>query len=421
MSVPARRTIGGGQALGVGLASFYSAAVAYVVLLIAAHRLQAADNAIFLAFWAILFGGFGVVTGVAAEAARSTFDGQLADERAGAPIIPIGVTYGAGVAILASLSAPLWGPQALGQRWPLILVAATACVAFSGHLALSGVLTGLQRWRGVAALSAGEATARLVAVLVALALRGTLIALAVASAVSAGAWLCTLTRVRVRRHLRRRSDLTARVLLHHYASASSASAASAALTVGFPVLISLTSTKSEFLTSAGLLLGISLTRAPLLVPLTAYQGVVLAHFLSHRERGARAVLPVLGVVLGVTAAASAGALLLGARVYRLMLGGRYVLSGPMLAALVVTAGLLAVQTVTGMCCLALGQQRAYAAGWIASTGTAVVVLLGPWGLDTRVLASLLVAPLAGAALHLAVLSRSHPAPSHPTLGATLDQ
>lgn len=420
-------TIGRRSALGVGLASVYSAAVAYLVLLIAAQVLDRAENAVFLAYWSVLFGGFGVVTGVSPEAARSAYDGQRADRPdtgvsggrppggEGARIIGTGLAYGASVAVVVAATAPLWGPAVLGQWWWLVLVAALACLAYAGHLALWGVLTGLQRWRGVAGLAAGESTVRLAAVLVALAVWRSLPALAVASAVSAGAWTLTLVSGRIRAHLRRRSDVRPGRLWRNYASASAASAASAALMVGFPVLISLTSARPEFLASAGLMLGISLTRAPLLVPLTAYQGVALTYFLRHRDRGLRALLPVVGVITGVSVLAALAAALVGPWVYGLLLGGRYRLSGSVLAGLVLAAGLLAVLTITGMCCLALRRHRAYALGWICSSVAAVLVLLGPGVLQTRVLTSLLVAPTVGIVVHLVALrgGEHHPPSSTP--------
>ena len=71
--------------------------------------------------------------------------------------------------------------------------------------------------------------------------------------------------------------------------------------MGFPVLLKAT---SGDLGSAGgvVILAVTLTRAPLLVPLTAMQGNLIAHFVDQRAApvaragGPAAVVAVLGVV-----------------------------------------------------------------------------------------------------------------------------
>jgi O-antigen/teichoic acid export membrane protein len=401
-----RGTITGTRAVGVGATSVYSAAVAYVVLLIAAHHLDAADNAVFLVFWAVLFTGFGIVTGVNPEAARSAHEREPDSGKSGTTILPVAVGFGTLVALVILISGWAWGGTVLPGHEGLILVAALACLAYAGHLALWGVFTGLRRWRAVAALQAGESTVRLGVVLAALELSGTLTALAVGSAVSSAAWLATTAFRSGRRYLRRRGDSSWRGQMHNFANASVASTASTALTVGFPVLMALTSSQSEILASAGLMLGISLARAPMMVPLTAFQGVALAHFLQNPTGVFRSLLRIVGVIVLVAGAGILAAWLVGAWLFRWLLGSRYALSGQVLAGLVGSAGLLAILTITGMSCLALGRHLPYAVGWLTATAVSGLLLLVPIDLSMRVLVSLSVGPLIGVTVHLLSLART---------------
>lgn len=406
MRVTPVKTIGGVQAVAVSGSSLYSAAAAYVVLLVAAHRLAPADYAAFLVFWSVLFGGFGIVSGLAAEASRAAYDGAAVDRaptsalprRAG--IVTSGLLFGGLVALVLAASAVGWGPLVLGPHWLLALVAAVACLLYSGHMTLWGIAAGLQRWRASAVITVVEASARLLALGAAVVLDVGLPGLALASAAPAAAWLLLLLLPAVREHGRRRSDVPVPAQLRLDLSAAAASAANAALVVGFPVLVSLTSPRADFLASAGLLLAVSLTRAPLLVPLTSLQGVALTHFLRHRDRGPAALLPVAALVLAVAAGAAVAAGLVGPALFAFLLGGRYTISGGVLAALTASAGLLALLTLTGVCCLALRAHACYAAGWAGATAAAVVVLLVPGDLTVRVVVALAAAPVVGVVLHL---------------------
>jgi O-antigen/teichoic acid export membrane protein len=399
-------TIGGAHAIAVSGSSLYSAAAGYVVLLVAAHRLTPADYAFFLAFWSVLFGGFGIVSGLAAEASRAAYDGADRDRcsppvRSGrAGILTTGLLFGGIVAAVLAGSAVGWAPLVLGPHWPLALAAALACLFYSGHMTLWGVTSGLQRWRASVAITVVEATARLLALVLVLVLDGGLSALALGSAAPAAAWLLLLLVPALQGHARRRSDVGTPTQLRLDLSAAAASSANAALVVGFPVLVALTSSRADFVASAGLLLAISLTRAPLLVPLTSLQGVALTHFLRHRDRGPAALVPVAALVLTVSAAAAAAAGLVGPALFAFLLDDRYTVSGAVLAALTGSAGLLALLTLTGVCCLALHAHRWYASGWLAATATAVAVLLVPGDLTGRVVVALAAAPVVGVLLHL---------------------
>ena len=77
-----------------------------------------------------------------------------------------------------------------------------------------------------------------------------------------------------------------------------AAGASAILVMGFPVLLKAT---SGDLGAAGgvVILAVTLTRAPLLVPLTAMQGNLIAHFVDQRTHRLPALVAPAAVVGGL--------------------------------------------------------------------------------------------------------------------------
>src|SRR6185436_8647546 len=170
--------------------------------------------------------------------------------------------------------------------------------------------------------------------------------------------------------------------------AVAAAGASAVLVMGFPVLLKAT---SGDLGAAGgvVILAVTLTRAPLLVPLTAMQGNLIAHFVDQRDRRLRSlVVPVAALaVLGGAAVLVAG--LLGPWLLRTAFGPDYQLGGALLAWFTAAAVMIAVLTLTGAATVAAALHRAYAVGWISATLASTLLLLAPWTLETRTVVALL--------------------------------
>jgi hypothetical protein len=78
---------------------------------------------------------------------------------------------------------------------------------------------------------------------------------------------------------------------------------------------------------------------------------------------------------------------------------------------------LALVTVTGACCLAVGGHRTYAVGWLVATVVAVLVLMLPVDLQVRTVLSLLVAPLCGASVHVVSIRSATGRAVDPVTGA----
>jgi hypothetical protein len=178
--------------------------------------------------------------------------------------------------------------------------------------------------------------------------------------------------------------------------ACSASGASALLLVGYPVLLRVTTPSDVFAGAAPIVLSVSLSRAPLMVPLGIYQNVLVTRVMAD---GLGVLRPVLAGLAGLTVVGSGLAWLAGPWLLHLV-NPVYDVSGPVFAALVLTAGLMATLTITGAATVALDHHQEYLAGWIAATLVSFLVLLSSASLETRVISSLVAGPLVGAAVHV---------------------
>ena len=143
-----------------------------------------------------------------------------------------------------------------------------------------------------------------------------------------------------------------------------------------------------------------------MIPLQAYQGVAITHFMSRRSEGLKAVAPIFGLVLGVAVAGAAAAWLIGPWLMVAIFGEHYEMSGLVLAALTFDAGFLALLTLTGALTIALNRHRAYSLGWVTACAVSFAMLWLPLDIETRTMMSLAAGPLCGIAVHLSVIVRA---------------
>jgi len=408
--LPPELTISGRGATGVGAAALVAAAASYGVLVVVARTVGVAENSVFLVFWSLIYLMFGTLLGVYTETTRAVRSAERTDQEAGA-----GASVMAGALLVGSLggaalvaTAVLWAPRLLGDdAVVLTVVLVVAVLLFSGHSALAGALSGRGDWARYAWLVSGEAIVRLVVIVAAAALGAGRLGLEAAVVSGSLVWLGLLAfSAPARRAARARADVGLGRLLGNTGHAALAALASAALVVGFPVLLRATSNPVEWLTAAPLVLAISLTRAPLLIPLTAYQGVAVTYFLVNRRQGFAPALRLAGVVTLVGVVGAALAALVGPAILQLLFGPAYRLDARTLAGLTIAATVLALLTLSGSAVVALGMHGHYAIGWVLATVASVLLLLLPLPLADRAVISLVVGPLVGLAYHAQALVRS---------------
>ena len=405
-------TISPRSATGVAIASLVGGLSSYIVLLVAARTLLPARNAEFLAFWSLTFWVFGVLGGVQNESTRAVAAVRLAaadlrsgDHVRGTPVLPPSLIVGLAVAVIVGVSSLLWGRTVLGDNWPvLVLIVCLAGTAFAGQSAIAGSLAGSADWTAFAWTTAAEPTTRLVLVLGVAAAGSTSVGLEAASGAAAATWvLLVAVSRRARAGARAHADVDLRTFVAHVCQTLVAATASAALVVGFTVLLRATSTAAEYSMAAPFILAISVTRAPLLIPLTAYQGVAINYFFAHRAAGIRALWPSVRMVLAGGIVATVAISLVGAWGMQVLFGEAYRVPGVQLGALTLAATCMALVTLTGAATLAVGKHRAYAVGWVLASLVSVGLLLLPLPLVTRGILALAVGPLLGATVHAMAL------------------
>ncbi len=398
-----------GSVARVGIATAITAACGYAVLYLAARKLEPAGFAVFGVFW----GAFGLVAGAAngllQEATREVRVARAAllDRAATARTRPIWVAGGVGLAAAAAISgtSPVWAPHVFAEERALsVTLLSLGLAGFCLHATLLGMLAGTDRWSQYGSLMVTDAAIRVVIATAAFVLGWGLAGFLWATVAGAVAWLLLLAVSAVAR-LAAGSRTTGSVsdFLRGSAHSVAAAGASAVLVMGFPVLLK---TTAGDLGAAGgvVILAVTLTRAPLLVPLTAMQGNLIAYFVDHRSARLRSLLPPAAIVTALGAIGVVGAAFIGPWLMRVGFGPEYRASGTLLAWLTAAAVSIALLTLTGAAAVAAALHRAYAVGWVGATVAAALLLTLPMPLEVRTVIALLCGPLVGIAVHLTALA-----------------
>ncbi|EFV11672.2 hypothetical protein [Segniliparus rugosus] len=405
--------------LSVGIATAFSAASGYLVLLLAARSLTEAEYAGWFVFWS----AFGLATGAlngllheSARAVRARGEGSSsAPENAAKPFVA-GAGVGAAAGGLALLTAPLWaGPLFVDAggadgALPLAGLFAVGVCSIAVQAAVGGLLSAAYAWAPFAVLTVLDAAFRLAVAIGCSALGAGPGWFSVAAVAGAGSWLLLLLASKRSRSLASaRADVPMREFLRRAGAAMAAAAASAVLVMGFPVLLKIT-TPGRLPEGAGaLLLAVTLTRAPLLVPLNVFQGALVAWCTDRRDRPWRALGTAAGGILAVGLVCALAAAALGPWLLSAVFHVSWPFGRAMMAALTFGAAMIALLTCTGVSCLTTDRGRANAVGWWTATLASLAILLLPAlpqeQIDLRVCLALIVGPLVGIAVHLGSLRR----------------
>ncbi|WP_108637920.1 hypothetical protein [Mycobacterium rhizamassiliense] len=395
----------------VGAATAVTAVCGYVLIYLAARALAPSGFSVFGVFW----GAFGLVGGAAngllQETTREVRATRYTDVRPdpGTPHThPLRVAALVGVAAAAVIvgSSPLWGGRVFVEaRWLSVLLLAAGLAGFCLHSALLGTLAGTDRWTHYAALMVTDVVIRLAVAVAAFVIGWGLAGFLWATVAGAVAWFVLLVASPSARAAARVLTLgSVATFLRGTAHSMTAAGASAILVMGFPVLLKLTS--NELGAQGGvIILAVMLTRTPLLVPLTAMQGNLIAHFVDERTHRLRALVNPALIVLAIGAVGVVAAALVGPWLLRVAFGAQYDASSTLLAWLTGAAVSIAMLTLTGAAAVAAALHRAYSLGWVGATAASGLLLMLPLPLETRTVVGLLCGPLVGIGVHLLALAR----------------
>jgi O-antigen/teichoic acid export membrane protein len=394
----------------VGAATALTALCGYAVIYLAARDLAPSGFSIFGVFW----GAFGLVTGAAngllqetTREVRATGYADVVPPGGRTHPLRVAALVGVAAAVVIAASAPLWsGRVFVESQWLSVALLSVGLAGFCLHATLLGMLAGTNRWTPYGALMVTDAVIR-VSVAVATVLIGWgLAGFLWATVAGAVAWLILLAASStVRATARLMTPGSTATFLRGAAHSVTAAGASAILVMGFPVLLKLTS--DELGAQGGVvILAVTLTRAPLLVPLTAMQGNLIAHFVDERSNRLRALLAPAAIVGGIGAVGVLAAGVVGPWLLRVAFGPQYDAGSALLSWLTAAAVAIAMLTLTGAATVAAAMHRAYSLGWVVATVASGLLLLLPLPLETRTVVALLCGALVGIGVHLGALARA---------------
>ncbi|MDC8982104.1 hypothetical protein [Mycobacterium marinum] len=399
-----------GSVARVGTATAVTALCGYTVIYLAARDLAPSGFSVFGVFW----GAFGLVSGAAngllQEATREVRSAQYLDvvpEGGRTHPLRIAGMVGLASAVVIAGSSPLWsGRVFVEDRWLSVGLLSVGLAGFCLHATLLGMLAGTNRWSHYGSLMVTDAIIRVAVSAATFAIGWGLVGFLWATVAGSVSWLILLLASPVARATARLLTLgNTATFLRGAAHSITAAGASAILVMGFPVLLKLTS--NELGPQGGvIILAVTLTRAPLLVPLTAMQGNLIAHFVDESAQRLRALISPAALIggIGVIGVLAAGAV--GPWLLRSAFGQQYQASGALLAWLTAAAVAIAMLTLTGAAAVAAALHRAYSLGWVSATAASGLLLLLPLPLEARTVVALLCGPLVGIGVHLLALARA---------------
>lgn len=425
------------QSLALLGSSLLAAVSTLVVTMIAQRALNGSELTEFLLFWAALFTVTGIITGIQPEITRAVgtartravADRALANRAAsgrtasaegsapqGARVVTVTAALGAIAGALVLVSSPLWAGHQIPHSAAVgVTVMAVGVFLYALQATMSGVTAGEDRWYLFAAVGGLESAGRLILMLAAALMIPSLAGLEVATVVPMGLWLIlAFVTVSGRRLWVARADVPARRLSANILWSFLSSAAAAVLMMGFPnVLKASGAAESEPVVLGTLILAISITRSPIMIPLQAFQGVAVSAFLKQRHRPVAAFVKPAAAVVAVGAVGALAAYLVGPLLFRLIYplaagaepAYEAAASGITLGALVFASALLALMTLSGNMALAVNQHRIYLAGWVvAAAVTLSLAFLIPAPLVPRAIVALAVGPVCGFVVHMVGVS-----------------
>lgn len=375
------------------------ALLGYLTLVVAARMLGPDDYAGFAVLWGVYFAATGLLFGLQQEVTRSVAGSSQDADRLGTPVVAWVLMADLILVALVVSTIFWWVPDLDTSRLWIAAAMVLALTSLGVQSTIVGALAGTSHWdllAWIATVSAVTRTAAVV-VLVGIGVSDAWLVLAIGS--GSLAWVILLRSSRVVAALRVRTTDGAGTFLRRSAAVVISSGCAALLAPGFPVLLSLWSPEALAEGAGVFLAALVLVRTPLLLPLNAFQLVLLTRFTRSRDHLLAALAPVLGILVVAGAVATLSAAVLGPPVLQLLFGSAYQLGGAEMAGLAAGTVALALLTVTGTALLARSQHRESTYGWVIAVAATCLALSMSGSVEVRGIRGLVLGPLAGVFIH----------------------
>lgn len=399
MTTPAERR--GRGLFYILLATGIAGACGYLIQLLAPALLSDSESYVtFSVFWSTLYLFVGAVAGVQQEVTRAVVPSDVPS----ASTLRTFTLFATAVLVVVSIGVGIFLTPRILSADPLALAIwfGVGLLGYLGCAVLSGVMYGLALWRPIAAVTIIDAVVRAALVTGGLLLHLTPVALAAFTAVPFGvACLVVWFAVRGRVVGKFALDVGPGRLSANALSTVTAAVATGLIVTGLPLLIQLTMPDTPAAITASLIAVITITRAPLIVPIMALQSLLIVDFRNSQTAVWPRLVRYLVIVVGATSAACVAAFYLGPWLISFVSSGRYEVTSVVAATIVASAGLVGLLCLVGPALLSQGRHSIYLGGWLAAAAATVITFVLPLEPVSRTLLALCVGPLVGLAVQLA--------------------
>ena len=352
----------------------------------------------FAVLWAAYYALAGCLAGLQQEVTRASASWSDAHPlRLRALGLPLALGLALGVA--ACLTSPWWarhlatGPLLLGC---LLL----ASVGLAGLVTVHGFLVARRRYGWACCLLLLDAGVRLIAVTVVAKGGGNDVAQLVAVLSGSLVWLpCLPWLVRLPGF----GWESAGAFVGRAASAMAATGLAALLIAGYPALVAATSDSETGIASAGLVAALVLFRSPIILLVNGFRPYLLVHMVTSGRSTRAVVFTLWGAMAVLGAVAAFVAAVVGDAALRVSAGPGFDLTASEAAALVASATLIAMLSLSSIAFVAMDRHLVATLGWALAVLVSLVILVLPLDPDRRVVVSALAGPLLPLAIHAAIL------------------
>ncbi|WP_102192835.1 hypothetical protein [Microbacterium aurantiacum] len=388
------------------LATAVAGALGYVTQLLAPALLDPAAYVAFSVVWSTIYLCVSAMSGIQQEVTRASH--RSSDHEPNTVLRTFTLITGAAVVVVSCILGIALGVRAVPVS--AFALSGILAIGLAGYLltaVLGGVLYGLHLWRHVALLTIVDAALRTAMLVIAFFLQLPVIWLACAVAFPFGlAFLAIWATSRRRVVGGFVLDVPLGGLIRNVLSTVGAAACTGAMISGLPLLIGLTGTRESPAALGAVMLAITLSRAPIVVPILAFQSFLISAVFRGRARASpRRILALLTTALGTILFLAILAFFVGPFLIHMISSGRYSIEAGMMAVIVASAGLVGLMCITGPALVAERKHSVNIAGWATAAVFTVLSLMLPLDLMTRIDIALALPPCLGLVIHLVALLR----------------